>query len=171
MLRTIINVHVYIILDFPITYINASVLCQSECACLHKTINMVAFFVKSNENTYPKGRALMQIYRVVPKTKRGSWLYYWGNKQVNNVVKVQLFLCILHDVNDNFIKLILKLLLQYMYTKVRKVCMQLILVYIILFLFVLILCFCIIFSYFLLLVFFVTLYPVHYYDIIKTLYQ
>jgi len=58
-----------------------------------------------------------------------------------------------------------------MYTKVRKVCMQLILVYIILFLFVLILCFCIIFSYFLLLVFFVTLYPVHYYDIIKTLYQ
>jgi len=30
-------------------------LCQSECACLHKTINMVVFFVKS----YPKGRALI----------------------------------------------------------------------------------------------------------------
>jgi len=75
MLRTIIiYFHVYIILDFPITYIDASVLCQSEYACLHKTVNMVVFFVKSNENTYPKGRA--QIYRVVPKTKIGSWLYY-----------------------------------------------------------------------------------------------
>jgi len=27
---------------------------------------MVVFFVKSNENTYPKGRALTQMYRVVP---------------------------------------------------------------------------------------------------------
>ena len=65
MSRTIKYVHVYILLDFP-----ASVLCQSEFACLHKTVNMVVFFVKSNENTYPKGRALMQIYRVVPKTKK-----------------------------------------------------------------------------------------------------
>ena len=39
-----------------------------------KTVNMVVFFVKSNENTYPKGRALMQMYRVVPITKRGYWL-------------------------------------------------------------------------------------------------
>ena len=31
---------------------------------------MVDFFVKSNENTYPKGRALMQVYRVVPLTKK-----------------------------------------------------------------------------------------------------
>ena len=30
---------------------------------------MVVFFKKSNENTYPKGRALMQMYRVVPITK------------------------------------------------------------------------------------------------------
>jgi len=66
MLRTIIYVHVYIILDFPITYRNASVICQSEWACLHKTVNMVVFFVKSNENTYQKGRALMQMYRVIP---------------------------------------------------------------------------------------------------------
>ena len=69
MLRTIIYFHVYIILGFTITYRNASVLCQSECACLHKTVNMVVTFVKSNENTYPKGRALMQMYRVVPITK------------------------------------------------------------------------------------------------------
>jgi len=30
-----LHVNVYILLDFPITYNNASVLCQSECACLH----------------------------------------------------------------------------------------------------------------------------------------
>ena len=52
---------------FPITFRFASVLFQSECACLHKTVNMVVLFVKSKENTYPKGRALMQMYRVVPQ--------------------------------------------------------------------------------------------------------
>jgi len=31
---------------------------------------MLVFFVKSNENTYPKGRSLMQMYRVVPVAKR-----------------------------------------------------------------------------------------------------
>jgi len=67
-----IIVHVYIILDFPITYRNASVLCQSECPCLHQTVNIVVVFAKSNENTYPKGRALMQMYRVVPITKSGN---------------------------------------------------------------------------------------------------
>jgi len=34
---------------------------------------MVVFLVKINKNTYPKGRALVQIYRVVPITKRGNW--------------------------------------------------------------------------------------------------
>ena len=38
------------ILDFPITYRNAPVICKTECTCLHKTVNMVVFFVKSNEN-------------------------------------------------------------------------------------------------------------------------
>ena len=47
-----------------LTYRNASVLCQSESTCLHITQNMVVFFV------YPKGRALMQLYRVVPIPKR-----------------------------------------------------------------------------------------------------
>ena len=55
MSRTIIYAHVNIILEFPITFRNTSVLCQSECACLHKTLNMVVFCVKSNENIYPKG--------------------------------------------------------------------------------------------------------------------
>jgi len=45
MLRTPIYVHVNIILDLSITYRNASVLCQPECACLHKTVKMVVFFV------------------------------------------------------------------------------------------------------------------------------
>jgi len=36
--------------------------------CLHN----IRSNVKSNENTYPKGRALMQIYRVVPITKSGN---------------------------------------------------------------------------------------------------
>ena len=72
MLRTLIYFHVYIILDFPIAYRNASVICQSEGTCLHKTVNMVVFFIKSIENTYPKGSAIMQMYRVVPQTKEGS---------------------------------------------------------------------------------------------------
>jgi len=50
MLRTSTYFHVSIILDSPIT--NASV--SIRMPCLHKTVNMVVFFVKSNENTYPK---------------------------------------------------------------------------------------------------------------------
>ena len=33
----------------------------------HKTVNMAVFFVETNENTYPKGRALMKMYIVFPK--------------------------------------------------------------------------------------------------------
>ena len=29
-------------------------------------------YKKNNENTYPKGRALVQMYRVVQQTKRGN---------------------------------------------------------------------------------------------------
>jgi len=35
---------------------------------------MAVFFVKSNGTTYPKGRALIQMYRVVHITKRGNSL-------------------------------------------------------------------------------------------------
>jgi len=62
------------------TYRNDSVLCQSECACLRKTVNMVVFFVKSNKNTYQTGRALLQMYRVVPETKRGNYIERWVQK-------------------------------------------------------------------------------------------
>ena len=70
MSRRIIYFHVNIILNFPITYKTALVLCQSESECLHQTVNMVVFFTNNNDNTFPKGRALMQNYRIVPKTKR-----------------------------------------------------------------------------------------------------
>ena len=62
-------------LGFSITYRNASVLCQSDCSCLYNTVNMVVFFVISNENTYPKRRAQIQMYRVVPIKRRGILLY------------------------------------------------------------------------------------------------
>jgi len=42
----IIYFHVYIILDFPITYRTASVLSESECTCLHQTVNMVFSLLK-----------------------------------------------------------------------------------------------------------------------------
>jgi len=80
-LRTIIYFYVNIIFDFPITYRNASVFCQSECACLRKTVNMVVFFDKSNKNSYPKVRALLQIYRVIPIMKRGN------SSEINILVK------------------------------------------------------------------------------------
>ena len=72
MSRTTIYVHVNIVLYFPISYIYICFIDLSECACLHKTVNIVVFYVNCNENTNPKGRALMQIYRVVPQMKRES---------------------------------------------------------------------------------------------------
>ena len=72
MSRTIIYNYVNILLEFPITYNTPSELCQSDCACLHKTVNIVVFCLKYDDNTYPKGRAILQMYRVVPQTKRGN---------------------------------------------------------------------------------------------------
>ena len=46
-------------------------LCQPDCAFLHKTVNMVGFLCKNDENTYPKRRSLMLMYKVVPLTKSG----------------------------------------------------------------------------------------------------
>jgi len=54
------------------------VLCESECACLHQPVNIVVFFTQDNENTYPKGRVLVQMYRVVPQTKTDNsvlWVF------------------------------------------------------------------------------------------------
>ena len=71
MSTTILYVHVNIPLDFGITFENASALGQSECTL---STSMELFFLKVMKIliTYPKGRALMQIYRVVPQTKRGN---------------------------------------------------------------------------------------------------
>ena len=54
MSRTIIYVHVNIILDFPITYLNASVLSQTECACLYQTVTMAVFFFLNKRKELPK---------------------------------------------------------------------------------------------------------------------
>jgi len=37
-------VYAYVLLDFPIAYRNAAVLCQSEYTCLHKIVNMAVCF-------------------------------------------------------------------------------------------------------------------------------
>jgi len=52
LLRTIIYFHVYIILDFPITYRNASVFFQSECACLLKTVNMIVMKIPTQKGEH-----------------------------------------------------------------------------------------------------------------------
>ena len=51
---TVIYFHVDIILDFPLTYKNASVLCL-ECACQHNTVNIEVFFVKRMKIPTQKG--------------------------------------------------------------------------------------------------------------------
>jgi len=42
---------------------------------VYKTVNMVVFVVKRNENTYPKWKELMQMYRVVPITNEKREFY------------------------------------------------------------------------------------------------
>jgi len=69
---TIVYFHVNIILNFPITYRNAAVLWQSDCACLHQTLNLAVFFVKVMKIPTQKGTTLLQMYRVVPQTKIGN---------------------------------------------------------------------------------------------------
>jgi len=55
MSRTITYVYINIQLDFPTTYTNASMLCQSEGVCLHQTVNMVIFFLKIMKIPTKKG--------------------------------------------------------------------------------------------------------------------
>ena len=86
MSRPVTYIHVFTVLDLPTTYRNALVFCQSECACLHKTVNMVVFYVKCNANTYLKGRALIQMYRVVPRTKKEYKVRYKLNYYLSYIV-------------------------------------------------------------------------------------
>jgi len=68
MSRTNIYVHINILLDFPITYKkNASVLCQSEWACLHQTVNMV----KTRKIPTPNGEHLCKCTELSLKQKEG----------------------------------------------------------------------------------------------------
>ena len=68
------NFHFYIILDFTITYNNAPVRCQSDCACLHHTVNIIVFFTKNNENTQ-KGEHSYKCTNVTLKQTEGIYEY------------------------------------------------------------------------------------------------
>jgi len=65
---------------------------------------MVVFFVKSDENTYQKGRAHIQTYIVVPITQRGNYspviLYSHGQHcmVISNYIKRKYVIngCICH---------------------------------------------------------------------------
>jgi len=65
---TILYVHVN---NCPTTYNNASVLCQSECTCLHQTVNMVVFFAKNNEIPTQKGEHSCKCTELSLKWKEG----------------------------------------------------------------------------------------------------
>ena len=75
------SVYVYIIFDFPVTYWNASVVCQSECAFLHKTVNMVVYFVrmmkisteKESAQVVPRKNERIQIYQHQSYTEQSSY--------------------------------------------------------------------------------------------------
>jgi len=89
MSRTLIYVHVYIILDFLITYRNALELCQSEFTCLHETVNMVVFFFKIMKIPNQKGENPCKLYRVVPQMKREKSCFFTVSS--THVIKNALF--------------------------------------------------------------------------------
>ena len=51
--------------------------CQSECACLHKTVNTVVFFVKSYENTnLPKMESTLANVQNCPNNEKRKLVIY-----------------------------------------------------------------------------------------------
>jgi len=52
--------------------LHASVLCQSECACLHKTVNMVVSLFKVIKIPTQKGEHCHANVQSCPYTKRGN---------------------------------------------------------------------------------------------------
>jgi len=75
MSRTIIYVHVNIILDFPITYLNASVLSQTECACLYQTVTMAVFFFLNNGKELPKRESTHANVQSCPSNEKSEWTF------------------------------------------------------------------------------------------------
>ena len=92
MSRTIICFYVYIILDFPITYRNESVLCQSECPCVHKTVNMVVFSLKIMTIPTQKGEHSCKCTELSFKRKVGKadrpkqsfYTFFWRHWSAGN---------------------------------------------------------------------------------------
>jgi len=66
MSRTIIYIHVNIILDFPKTNQNDSVLLQSECACLHQTVkHCLVFFLEIMKIPTQKGENSWEFKHII----------------------------------------------------------------------------------------------------------
>jgi len=63
--------YVNIILNLPITNKSDSVLCQSECACLHQTVNIVVFFLKIMKTPTQKGEHSCKCIVLSLKRKEG----------------------------------------------------------------------------------------------------
>jgi len=70
MTRTIIYISMFTYY-FPITFRFASVLFQSECACLHKTVNMVVFFARMMKIPTQKGEHSSKCTELSFKRKEG----------------------------------------------------------------------------------------------------
>ena len=49
-----------------------SVLCQSDCACPHKTVNMVVFFFKYDVKYLPKRESKLANVQSCPSNEKGE---------------------------------------------------------------------------------------------------
>jgi len=74
--RTPIYAHVNIILDFPITYSNALALCQSNCACLHKTVNIAVVLLKVMKIPIQRGKSTHVNIQRYPSNEISEYLVY-----------------------------------------------------------------------------------------------
>jgi len=63
------------LLDFPTTYTNAQVHCQSEYPCLHKTVTMVVFFLKMLKIPTQRGEHSCKCTELSLKQKKRD---FWG---------------------------------------------------------------------------------------------
>ena len=90
MSQTIIYVHVNIILDFPVTYRNDSVVCQSECTCLHKTVNVV-FFTKKIRKYLPKRESTHANVQSCRSNEKEGITYYSSMVNCGTVLSASIF--------------------------------------------------------------------------------
>jgi len=83
------------IFDFPITYRNAS-----ECACLHKTVNMVVFLLKVMKIPTQKGEQNVQSFHYNKKKELDGYLPYILYKPLLHNSPLLLYLHHIHNKAD-----------------------------------------------------------------------